>query len=135
MKTTSLSHCLEDYLEAVYIINKDKKVVRVKELAEFLNVKTPSVVDAIAKLQDHSTSNPCSLSHGAKMSTPCLVSGPAQPPQTIRAFLGVPGPVEDGAAKEKTKAPKTVKHKSPILTRPSEALLFSFIGLLSLVIL
>jgi len=52
MKITSLSHCLEDYLEAVYIINKDKKVVRVKELAEFLNVKTPSVVDAIAKLQE-----------------------------------------------------------------------------------
>jgi DtxR family transcriptional regulator, Mn-dependent transcriptional regulator len=45
-----LSHCLEDYLEAIYIINIEKKVVRVKELAEFLKVKTPSVVDAVSKL-------------------------------------------------------------------------------------
>jgi DtxR family Mn-dependent transcriptional regulator len=46
-----LSHCLEDYLEAIYIININKKVVRVKELAEFLKVKTPSVVDAVSKLE------------------------------------------------------------------------------------
>ncbi len=52
MKSNTLSHSLEDYLEAVYIISKDKKVVRVKELAEFLGVKTPSVVDAISKLQE-----------------------------------------------------------------------------------
>jgi DtxR family transcriptional regulator, Mn-dependent transcriptional regulator len=49
-ETDVLSHCLEDYLEAIYIINIDKKVVRVKELAEFLKVKTPSVVDAVSKL-------------------------------------------------------------------------------------
>jgi DtxR family Mn-dependent transcriptional regulator len=47
-----LSQCLEDYLEAIYIINQEKKVVRVKEIAEFLNVKTPSVVDAINKLTE-----------------------------------------------------------------------------------
>jgi len=52
MEPGTLSHCLEDYLEAVYIIGKDKKVVRVKEIAEFMNVKTPSVVDAISKLKD-----------------------------------------------------------------------------------
>jgi len=46
----TLSQCLEDYLEAIYIINLNKKVVRVKEVAEFLNVKNPSVVDAISKL-------------------------------------------------------------------------------------
>jgi DtxR family transcriptional regulator, Mn-dependent transcriptional regulator len=50
-ETDILSHCLEDYLEAIYIINIDKKVVRVKELAEFLKVKTPSVVDAVSKLE------------------------------------------------------------------------------------
>jgi len=50
-ETDVLSHCLEDYLEAIYIINIDKKVVRVKELAEFLKVKTPSVVDAVSKLE------------------------------------------------------------------------------------
>ena len=47
-----LSQCLEDYLEAIYIINLNKKVVRVKEVAEFLNVKNPSVVDAISKLAE-----------------------------------------------------------------------------------
>lgn len=50
-ETDVLSHCLEDYLEAIYIISIDKKVVRVKELAEFLKVKTPSVVDAVSKLE------------------------------------------------------------------------------------
>ena len=52
MESIALSHCLEDYLEAIYIISKDKKVVRVKEIAEFMNVKTPSVVDAISKLKE-----------------------------------------------------------------------------------
>ncbi len=47
-----LSKSLEDYLEALYIINLDSKVVRVKEVALFLDVKTPSVVDAIGKLQE-----------------------------------------------------------------------------------
>jgi len=50
IKEDLLSQSLEDYLEAIYIINIDKKVVRVKELAVFLNVKTPSVVDAVSKL-------------------------------------------------------------------------------------
>jgi len=52
LKSTALSHSLEDYLEAVYIISKEKKVVRVKKVAEFLNVKTPSAVDAISKLRE-----------------------------------------------------------------------------------
>ena len=50
-ESENLSHSLEDYLEAIFIINIDKKVVRVKELAEFLKVKTPSVVDAVSKLE------------------------------------------------------------------------------------
>ncbi|MCL4378030.1 MAG: metal-dependent transcriptional regulator [Actinobacteria bacterium] len=48
----SLSDSLEDYLEAVYLIGSKNKVVRVKEIASFLNVKMPSVVDAISKLQE-----------------------------------------------------------------------------------
>lgn len=47
-----LSHSLEDYIEAIYLINQKKKVVRVKEVSKFLDVKTPSVVDAVSKLQD-----------------------------------------------------------------------------------
>ncbi len=45
-----LTQSLEDYLEAMYVIGLNSKVVRVKEVAGFLNVKTPSVVDAIGKL-------------------------------------------------------------------------------------
>lgn len=48
----ALSQSLEDYIEAIYLISQDKQVVRVKEIAKFLNVKTPSVVDAVSKLQD-----------------------------------------------------------------------------------
>ena len=47
-----LSQSLEDYIEAIYLINRKKRVVRVKEIAKFLGVKTPSVVDAVSKLQD-----------------------------------------------------------------------------------
>jgi len=52
IKLVHLSASLEDYLEAIYLINQDKKVVRVKEVAEFLDVKTPSVVDAVSKLSE-----------------------------------------------------------------------------------
>ncbi len=47
-----LSQSLEDYLEAIYIIGLNNKVVRVKEVACFLDVKTPSVVDAVSKLTE-----------------------------------------------------------------------------------
>jgi DtxR family transcriptional regulator, Mn-dependent transcriptional regulator len=49
---TPLSHSLEDYLEAIYVIGMKKKVVRVKEVADYLDVKMPSVVDAISKLTE-----------------------------------------------------------------------------------
>jgi len=47
-----LSHSLEDYLEAIHIISLENRVVRVKEVAEYLKVKMPSVVDAISKLSE-----------------------------------------------------------------------------------
>lgn len=47
-----LTKSLEDYLEAIYLISLDKKVVRVKEVASMLEVSTPSVVDAISKLTE-----------------------------------------------------------------------------------
>lgn len=56
MKKT-LSQSLEDYLEAIYIISLDNKVVRVKEVSGFLDVKTPSVVDAINKLTENGLVN------------------------------------------------------------------------------
>ena len=45
-----LSRSLEDYLEAIYILTKEKKVARVKDLSKNLGVKTPSVVGAIKSL-------------------------------------------------------------------------------------
>lgn len=45
-----LSQSLEDYIEAIYVVSLSNKVVRVKEIAKFLDVKTPSVVDAVGKL-------------------------------------------------------------------------------------
>ena len=45
-----LSHSMEDYLEARYVVSLTNKVIRVKEIAKSLKVKTPSVVDAVKKL-------------------------------------------------------------------------------------
>ena len=50
--TNKLPQSLEDYLEAIHIINLDNKVVRVKEVADHLNVRMPSVVDAISRLTE-----------------------------------------------------------------------------------
>ena len=53
----ALSQSLEDYLEAIYIIGLDNKVVRVKEVAGFLDVRPPSVVDAVGKLTENGLVN------------------------------------------------------------------------------
>jgi len=42
----------EEYLEAMYILHRDKGVIRVKDIAKILNVKPPSVVDALKKLAE-----------------------------------------------------------------------------------
>jgi len=45
-----LSQSLEDYLESIYIISLEKKIVRVKDLVNRLNVKSSSVIGALRKL-------------------------------------------------------------------------------------
>ena len=45
-----LSPSLEDYLEAIYLVKKDKKTVKPIEVARRLNVKKPSVTGAVKKL-------------------------------------------------------------------------------------
>jgi len=50
--TKKLTQSLEDYLEAIYILGMDRKAVRVKEVAKFIDVSTPSVVDAVSKLTE-----------------------------------------------------------------------------------
>jgi DtxR family transcriptional regulator, Mn-dependent transcriptional regulator len=46
-----LSQSLEDYLEAILVVSHEKKVVRVKDLVNKLNVKTASVIGALKKLE------------------------------------------------------------------------------------
>ena len=49
---TSVSPAQEDYLEAIFVLQKGKKNVRVKDLAQFLKVKAPSVIDAMSHLKE-----------------------------------------------------------------------------------
>jgi len=42
----------EEYLEAMYILHKNKGIIRVKDIARRLKVKPPSVVDALKKLSE-----------------------------------------------------------------------------------
>lgn len=45
-----LSPSLEDYLETISLIKKENKIVRTKELAKRLNVRLPSVTEAVKSL-------------------------------------------------------------------------------------
>ena len=50
MDDKKLSPGFEDYLEAIYIIKKNKGIVRVKGIAHYLKISFPSVTEAIRKL-------------------------------------------------------------------------------------
>ncbi len=52
MKKPNLSPSVEDYMKAIYNISQSSKVVRVKDLAKHLNVKMPSVVNAVKNLEN-----------------------------------------------------------------------------------
>jgi DtxR family Mn-dependent transcriptional regulator len=47
-----LTKSLEDYLEAIKILSMNKKVVRVKNISELLNVRAASVVNALNILKE-----------------------------------------------------------------------------------
>ena len=51
MEKKNLSKSLEDYLEAIFIVAREKKIVRVKDLIKMLKVKTASVIGALKKLE------------------------------------------------------------------------------------
>ena len=51
MQERELSHSLEDYLEAIFLILKKKKIVRVKDLVHRQNVNNASVIKALKKLE------------------------------------------------------------------------------------
>ncbi len=42
---------LEDYLEAIFLLEKEKKVVRIKEIAKFMKVSMPTVNSAVNVLK------------------------------------------------------------------------------------
>ncbi|AFN03639.1 metal-dependent transcriptional regulator [Pyrococcus furiosus DSM 3638] len=42
----------EEYLETMYILQKNKGVIRVKDIAKMMRVKPPTVVEALKKLRD-----------------------------------------------------------------------------------
>ena len=45
-----LTKSFEDYLEAIYILGQEKGKVRVKDIAKSLDVKLPSVTEAVRKM-------------------------------------------------------------------------------------
>lgn len=50
MDTKAVTAVMEDYLKAIFELNKIKKVVRVKDIAKELNVRMPSVTSMLKKL-------------------------------------------------------------------------------------
>ncbi len=52
MEKTKLTPSIEDYMKAIYNISQASKVVRVRDLAKYLNVKMPSVVNAVRNLEN-----------------------------------------------------------------------------------
>ncbi|MEW5763163.1 MAG: metal-dependent transcriptional regulator [Bacillota bacterium] len=49
---TGYTRAVEDYLEAIFLLERRQKVVRVKDVASFLGIKNPSVVAAIKSLAE-----------------------------------------------------------------------------------
>lgn len=48
----TLSASLQDYLEAILVLEKEQAAVRVKDIADHLHVKRQSVIDAVKLLKD-----------------------------------------------------------------------------------
>lgn len=47
----SLTSNMEDYLERIYLLIQDRRVARVKDIAESMGVKNPSVNNAVSELK------------------------------------------------------------------------------------
>ena len=56
-KEKSLTSVMEDYLEAIFDLGKEKKVVRVKDIAARLTVKMPTVTSMLKSLDDRGLVN------------------------------------------------------------------------------
>ena len=51
MSDLKLTPSTEDYMKTIYEISQESKVVRIKQIANRLNVKMPSVVNAVKQLE------------------------------------------------------------------------------------
>lgn len=51
MEPQKLSQSLEDYLEMVHMLRLESHIVRIKDIAEALSVKMPSVAKAVTELK------------------------------------------------------------------------------------
>ena len=49
----TISPSMEDYLERIYVTQQEKGVVRVKDISKLMNVRMPSVNNAITMLKKH----------------------------------------------------------------------------------
>jgi DtxR family transcriptional regulator, Mn-dependent transcriptional regulator len=47
-----LTSTMEDYLEAIFVLDKDKKVIRVRDIAKRMDVKMPTVTSMLRTLSD-----------------------------------------------------------------------------------
>lgn len=47
----NLTPSLENYIKAIYILNLEKRIIRVKDIAERMNHKMPSVCSALKRLE------------------------------------------------------------------------------------
>lgn len=56
-KPVKLTESTEDYLEVMYVLKNTKGFIKVKDIAKQLEVKPPSVVQAIQKLSDNGLVN------------------------------------------------------------------------------
>ena len=52
VNSQKITRSVEDYLEAMYSLEKEQGTIRVKDVAQNLGVKPPSVVEAVKKLSD-----------------------------------------------------------------------------------
>ncbi|WP_022669716.1 metal-dependent transcriptional regulator [Hippea alviniae] len=52
MAQIKLTPSTEDYIKAIYRISQNSKVVRIKDVSKNLNVKMPSVVNAVKTLEE-----------------------------------------------------------------------------------
>lgn len=52
MTENNISASLEDYLEAIFVLEKKKEFVRVTDIADFLGISKPSVNKAIGTLRE-----------------------------------------------------------------------------------